>query len=222
MAIALVAGSAVSGTNGGGVATHTIACNVGSGSNRGLLVGVWSVGNGLVTDVTYAGVAMTPKDTIKSAGNIETLTIWYLDNPTSGSNNIVVTASANSEIFTMAVAYTFDDAGDHVESTATAYSATTTISTAPTPVATGCWVVSFCGGQRNGTASTGLTAQAGNGTQGAVADSNGTVTAGAAYTNTFTISAGLRQLMGTMVIKPTAGGGGGSTPSRFLMMGVGS
>ena len=179
MAIARVAGSAVNGTNGGGSTTHTLACNVGAGSNRGLLVGVWSVGNGLVTGVTYAGVSMSLKDTIKSAGNIETETIWYLDNPTSGSNNIVVTASANSEIFTKGIAYTFDDAGDHVESTATAYTASTPITTAPTPTASGCWVVSFCGGQRNATASTGLTAQAGNGSQGTVADSNGTVTAGA-------------------------------------------
>lgn len=221
MEIAYVASSAVSGTNGGGTSSHTIACNVGSGTDRGLIVHVWSVGNDRVTGVTYAGIAMSLKEKVFSTSNIETMTSWILPNPTSGSNNIVVTASAASEIFTTAAAYTGVDQTDFVDVDASTFSSGTPITTAPTPTLADCWLVAGCGGQRYATASTGLTALAGDGSQGAIAHSAGVITNGVAYTNSFTVASPLRQLLISTVIKPSGGGGGGTIPSRLMMMGVG-
>lgn len=70
-----------------------------SGSDRVLLVGI-STNNTVdrITGVTYNGVSMTRLNSqVGSSGNFYSY-LYYLQNPASGTNNIVVSASASSLI----------------------------------------------------------------------------------------------------------------------------
>lgn len=69
---------------------------MGASDGAVLIVGVLNVAaTDVVTGVTYDGVAMTKlDDVIRAGGNI---TVWYLNQPSSGANNIVVTKSGGAE-----------------------------------------------------------------------------------------------------------------------------
>ena len=87
----------------------TTALDVGTATNRVLVVGAW--GNGAITATTgvqYAGVNCTERTTV-SPNNVTNSEIWSLDDPTTGSNNIVVAQNASASIGYGAVA--FNDAG---------------------------------------------------------------------------------------------------------------
>ncbi len=85
----------------------TFALNVGSGSNRLLVVGV-GVNNSSAdapTGVTYNNVAMIKLDDNTGANTDGSL--WYLLNPSSGANNVVITmAGSRAEIIGVAASYT--------------------------------------------------------------------------------------------------------------------
>src|SRR3989344_1369780 len=69
---------------------------VGSGSNRLLLVGIsfWSNPEKLVNSVTYNGVSLVKSGSVWSGGTIgETVNIWHLVNPPTGTFNIVASFS---------------------------------------------------------------------------------------------------------------------------------
>ncbi len=71
-----------------------------SGSNRLLVIacGVGGAGTGHVDSVTYNGVALTKAiEYISGHGDQES--IWYLINPASGSNDVVITLSGAGSVF---------------------------------------------------------------------------------------------------------------------------
>ncbi|MGI1661380.1 hypothetical protein ACRDNQ_03980 [Palleronia sp. KMU-117] len=81
-----------SGTN------HTVSFTVGTGLNRIMFVGICtfnSGGSNKVTGVTYAGVSMTQIGPVVAVQSNEHMTMWYLLNPTSGTNNIVASFSSS-------------------------------------------------------------------------------------------------------------------------------
>lgn len=85
----------------------TYALTVGSGTNRVLWVGfiVNRVGAPTISSVTYAGVAMTAtSNSPNSTGQF--LYVYYLPNPASGANNVVITLNSSIEIHSCAVSYT--------------------------------------------------------------------------------------------------------------------
>ena len=80
--------------------SQTTSVNVGSGSNRGLVVtGVSSTGTDDLTGITYAGVAMTRIGAVAPTSGARWLYLYWLSNPTSGTNNLVVSHSASQPWF---------------------------------------------------------------------------------------------------------------------------
>jgi len=94
---------AVSSGASGAATTLTIAHTIGNGTNRLLVVGVGAedtvtVGNMVVTGVTYNSVALTKIDgqTYQNYGRIE---LWYLleaNLPSTGAYNVVVTFTGSA------------------------------------------------------------------------------------------------------------------------------
>src|SRR6185312_839996 len=88
-----------------GVTSQTSSFTVGSGANRVLWAGIESSAGDLVTSVTYAGNAMTQIAQVKDAAG-GTAYPYLAIATTSGTNNIVVTASASTNLSTAAASYT--------------------------------------------------------------------------------------------------------------------
>jgi lysophospholipase L1-like esterase len=83
-------GGSVTGT------TLTVAHTIGAGSNRLLVTSVFGDAADVVTGATYNGVAMTLVDKVNSNPGVDRwLYCFVLENPASGSHNIVVTASTS-------------------------------------------------------------------------------------------------------------------------------
>lgn len=202
-AIAFQSGAVASGTNGGVGTSFTVALDMGTGSDLFLVCYSWA-NNALVTGTTYNGVSMSLRETIKYSTTNETLNLFGLANPATGSNNVTISASGGSEIFGMCAGYTgvYQDSSAAFVETNEGETTGTSITLGITPSVADSWVTAASGGQRNASASTNLTARAGNGTQGAIADSNGTVSGATNFT--FSISAGLRQLMIAASLQPSA------------------
>lgn len=195
MAIAFVAAN--SGTNSGVGNTLTLAIDAGAGADRGIIACVWLNAN-VAVNATYAGAAMTQVGNLKYSSTNETIRIYALSNPASGSNNLIFQGSGSIEMFGEGAVYT----GCHqttasllTDIASTETGASTPITQSTTPTNANAWGIAGYGGQRNGTASTGVTARTGDGTQGVLGDSNGTITQGAPYSMSYTIASALRQLM---------------------------
>lgn len=78
-----------------------------TGDNRALVVGV-EIGTGqTVTGVTYNSVAMTRVNTQAIGGStFNNVYLYYLINPSTGANNIVVSGSGSTFIYCAATSYT--------------------------------------------------------------------------------------------------------------------
>lgn len=97
--MALVYDTASSSNSGGSAASSlTWSHTMGAGSN-GILIVAASYANpstGLITGVTFNGVALTHIDSSVAnlgVGTGRAVDLWYLLNPASGANNVVITAS---------------------------------------------------------------------------------------------------------------------------------
>lgn len=145
------------GDNGGTTGTTAFTC---TGPNRILLVGVQNFQNTGTTDrttgVTYAGVALTLITNVQ----VPTLTgywnsFWYLANPASGTNNVVVTLSSNVLVFDTNIAFfngVDPTAPINVSGTATTSAGTTLTKTLTTTVGNCMNVGNFMASGQNMTA----------------------------------------------------------------------
>lgn len=88
------------------VTSQTTAFDVGSGTDRFLYV--WVLGDAAATTgisgITYAGVSMTKLATHR-VGTDRSFDVYYLVNPTSGSNNVVISRGVSGVIVSGFVAY---------------------------------------------------------------------------------------------------------------------
>lgn len=75
--------------------TNTWSHIVASGKSNQILIVSVDAGQS-VSGVTYNGVAMTSLGLVNYNSNNEHLSLWYLLNPATGANNVVVTLSASS------------------------------------------------------------------------------------------------------------------------------
>lgn len=117
-----------------------------SGSDRYLVVTIFLTGVGTdnVTGVTYGGVAMTRALTFTNTAVGQRYYIYTLANPASGANNIVVSLSGATNLYTRAGSYT-----GAIQSTSTPDSSNSLVSdgtsgnitVSTTTVADNCWLV---------------------------------------------------------------------------------
>ena len=79
-----------------------------SGNNRLLVVAVeGSLGADVITGVTYGGVALTKIESSQQFSYPSRVqSLWFLKNPASGSNNVVISASSSDYIAAIATSYT--------------------------------------------------------------------------------------------------------------------
>lgn len=160
-----------------------------TGTNLVLIVGVKSVGT--VTGVTYNSVAMTEIAGVAVGALTERVSMWYLANPTTGSNTIALTGG--STYTTRAASYTgakqtgIPDAFN----TQTQNNTTVTCASTITVIDTGCWMVSFMRneGDTSSYSAGPVTTRRGSVSSIAYFDSNGTVSTGS-NTATFTATSG--------------------------------
>lgn len=172
MAIAFDAASGSTTTGTSLTFAHTC-----SGTDRALLVHYISDASGdVVTGITYNGVAMTFVGRVQSPTSRWT-GLFYLANPSSGSNNIVVSASASAYIEANAASYTGVAQTGNPEASATNTGASaTSVTGTVTTLTDAAWLV--MGGHAaagSHAAGTGTTRRR-LGTVGAVFDSNGGLT----------------------------------------------
>jgi hypothetical protein len=131
------------GNNGGSTASLTYAYTVGTGSNRLLVVNL--IGDTVaddITSVTYGGVAMTLVQKLQAPSNNRQY-MYYLLNPASGSNNIVIKAGSSHYLVSQAASWSNVRQSSQPEAltTNTAAVATTSITTSLTTVASGSLVI---------------------------------------------------------------------------------
>jgi hypothetical protein len=165
-----------------------------SGTNRILFVAL-NLNNTAVgiTSVTYNGVSMTNIDNITSGSSIRTL-LYYLINPTSGTNTVAMTTN-NGNIVIEGVAASYTGASQFSQPDASAQAGNTNTVNISV-VNSNCWIIGACGDTAGG----GVTYIAGSGFTlrqqprfGGIGlglqDSNGIVTSGS-NTVAMTTSAG--------------------------------
>jgi hypothetical protein len=94
-------------TNSTSSSPYTYAGFTVTGSNPYLVIGVGEgdTSGTLITGITYNGVAMTELVSISDA-NTNTVVIWGLANPATGSHDIVITFGAGTIYRPIAVSYT--------------------------------------------------------------------------------------------------------------------
>lgn len=103
--------------------SHTTA----AGTNRLLLVAMsMNLRNAVgttITSVTYGGTPLTLLDAITDGGPETRTEVWYLLNPTTGANNVIITAggiTAGQNVEAVASATTYSNADQSAPPTATA------------------------------------------------------------------------------------------------------
>lgn len=122
----------------------TFAHVVGSGSNRLLVVGIeGNLTTDNITGVTYAGVSMTLVAKFLSL-NSRWEYMFYLLNPTSGSNNVVISSNATTNIVAASASYTGVKQSGQPDASSTADQLTgTNITGTVTVVAANSWLIAF-------------------------------------------------------------------------------
>ncbi|HEY9712213.1 MAG TPA: fibronectin type III domain-containing protein, partial [Chroococcales cyanobacterium] len=131
------------GNNGGSTATLSYAYTVGSGSNRLLIVNViGGVSADDISSVTYAGTPMILLGKVQASSNAFQY-VYYLLNPASGSNNVVITAASSHYLISQAASWSGvkQSAQPDAFTTNSAAAAITSTTTSLTTVAAGSLVV---------------------------------------------------------------------------------
>ena len=142
MPIAFDAASRIASSN---APTHTFSHTV-TGSDRVLLVGAYRYGSvdDPVTGVTYAGVSMARLGYINQANPGYKVYIYGLAAPTTGANDIVITATGAGELGGAGASYTgVSQTGLPDASNTASAGSGTSLAIANTSVADNCWTVMF-------------------------------------------------------------------------------
>ena len=123
--------------------SHTVGAG---GSNRLLVVGV-DVFNSAdtVTGITYAGISLTKIVHITSSGNSVTNHLYYLLNPATGANNVVVSLSVSNNVASGCASYTGIKQSGQPDSSATAQKDGGEMTFTTTTVADNSWTVLWVG-----------------------------------------------------------------------------
>lgn len=198
-------------TNGTTSQSHSHTC---SGSDRGLVVGVVGDSSDNITGATYAGVAMT---LIAKAliGSARWCYLYYLGNPASGANNIVVTAGSSSHVEIDAASYTgVSQTGQPEAFQTTAGSAVvTTMNESVTTVTDNAWAAGIALGMAGTITAGSNTVVRRNQLLGASIDSGAAVSPAGSRQLTHNMPSGNAMGAILLALAPSGGSGGGSVKS---------
>ncbi|HEY1904131.1 MAG TPA: IPT/TIG domain-containing protein, partial [Terracidiphilus sp.] len=131
------------GNNGGTTTSLTYSYTVGTGANRLLVVNlVGDTSADDISSVTYAGVAMTLLAKTQAPSNNRQY-LYYLLNPASGANNLVVTAGSAHYLISQAASWynVKQSAQPDAIVTSTSAAGTTSLTASLTTVANGALVI---------------------------------------------------------------------------------
>jgi hypothetical protein len=147
------------GNNGGSSASLTYSYTMGSGPNRLLVVNL--IGDASADDissVTYAGTPMTLIGKVQAPSN-NWQYLYYLLNPSSGSNNVVITAGSPHYLISQGASWynVKQSAQPDASTTNTVAARNTSITTSLTTVATGSLVLQGIWSQTHPAAGAGAT-----------------------------------------------------------------
>lgn len=162
-----------------------------TGTELTLFVGIKHTGT--VTGVTYNSVAMTQMATVAVGDIGENVDVWYLINPSTGSNNVVMTGGASHDSRAVSYTGTNQSAQPDASGTASVSAAAPTVSKSISVVASNCWFGAFMRNEVDFSDSdTGSVAATRRGTDSSIAyfDSNGTIGTGSQSGNYKTRGAG--------------------------------
>lgn len=200
--------------NGAGGGTQTYALTVGSGTNRILFVGATANFAGAqstdpFTGITYAGAAMT---LIVSAQRSSDgwATLWYLVNPASGANNVVVSVSPNAAgFYSAAASYTGANQTGQPDGQASGTGSASTRTNTITSTADNCWHVGYCCEEAGSTqsAGTGTTLRSTGNAQGSFFDNNAAITPAGSNSIVSSWSGSAPSAMVGATFKPVAAAG---------------
>jgi hypothetical protein len=131
------------GNNGSSTASLTYSYNVGSGPNRLLVVNLTGdTSADDISSVTYAGTPMTLAGKVHAPSD-HWQYLYYLLNPPSGSNNVVITAGSPHDLISQAASWynVKQSAQPDAFTTNTVAATNTSITTSLTTVANGSLIV---------------------------------------------------------------------------------
>lgn len=210
MAVISFDNSAQAQKTSGDLSTLTYSYTVGSGSNRILFVGVFfsSVSDPLSSGtVTYAGSAMTQVSGSPVHFAFSWLYLYYILNPTSGANNIVITGVGASGVGISSVAASYAGAsqsGQPDNTTTGNVPSGPSITLSLTPANDSDWtlfltIVANAGGIMN--AGTNVTQRQQDATFGTLlGDSNGAISPPVSYSMTGNVNGGSNQNIGAIMV----------------------
>lgn len=163
--------------------TNTFAHTCSTGLNRILILTVQLQDGSRTATATYGGVSMTAIDSTVYTPNGALHYIFYLINPASGTNNVVVTASANTWIGAYATSYIGAKQSGQPDGSVKGTATSTTHSVTLSVTAANSWIYSSIVGFNWGPSIDSLGTSLnyfiqGIGDNAGCADSDGTVTAG--------------------------------------------
>lgn len=183
--------NALSFVAGIGVTSLTQSFTVGTGDNRMLIVWVADANRDGITGVTYGGQTMTQidKQTFCTFGEFDYM--FYLANPPSGANDIVVSASPSTNVYLTAASYagvsqvnTPDNKNKRTDCTAQ-----TNDQIGLTPIADNTWLIMGASDDSSAMSAGTATTKRGTGNNFAMFDSNSPISP-AASTSLYITTAG--------------------------------
>jgi len=186
MAIAL---DAVTNNNNTTGTSLTYSHTNGSGSDRMLFVGCSTFGGDYCSWVTYGWVSMVQIGKIKAGNWSAYVYLYALYAPATWANNVVVSSSSSTTIYSMATSYTWANQSNTMDAsnTSSIASASLNFSTNLTTTADNCWSICYTINDTNVFASSSDTRR-GTNVGWNIFDSNGAITPAGSKTMTQTVS----------------------------------
>lgn len=178
-----------------------------TGSDLVLVVVCYAANGDQITGVTYNAASMTQAAKITDVNN--TGYIYYLVDPDTGANDIVVTASASQVLGLCSCSYTDADV-EVTPSTSTDKAGGTSVTSLTTTINTGdadSWHVAGCGNQRDPEAGTNAFERVESSFNFDMFDSNGTIGTTGNHSMTCTFTSVNKQHMCAMALIPHAASG---------------
>lgn len=93
------------GISSSAATSFSYSFTVGTGANRILFVGAWGATTDVLTGATYGGISMVLVGKVQCPSD-RWVYLWYLTNPASGANNVVISSSTGTSISSQAASYT--------------------------------------------------------------------------------------------------------------------